>query len=41
MSIARQELMERTARLRRKMKDQGLDALVIYSDEYRSATRPI
>lgn len=36
MSIARQELMERTARLRRKMKDQGLDALVIYSDEYRS-----
>ncbi len=36
MSIARQELMERTARLRRKMKDEGLNALVIYSDEYRS-----
>jgi len=36
MSIVRQELMDRTARLRRKMQDEGLDALVIYSDEYRS-----
>jgi Xaa-Pro dipeptidase len=29
-------LVERTARLRRRMRTEGLDALVVYSDEYRS-----
>lgn len=36
MQISREELEERTLRLRGKMQDEGLDALVIYSDEYRS-----
>ena len=36
MSITRQELIERTTRLRNRMKEEGFDALVIYSDEYRS-----
>lgn len=36
MQISREELEERTRRLRGKMQDEGLDALVIYSDEYRS-----
>ena len=33
--IARAEYEERTRRLREKMLDAGLDALIVYSDEYR------
>lgn len=36
MHITDEELKQRTERLRRRMKAEGLDALVIYSDEYRS-----
>ncbi len=36
MAIAASELIERTDRLRRRMRAEGLDALVVYSDEYRS-----
>ncbi len=36
LQIIREELEGRTRRLRGKMQDEGLDALVIYSDEYRS-----
>ena len=36
MSITRLELIERTSRLRNCMKADGFDALVIFSDEYRS-----
>ncbi len=36
MPIERQELMRRTERMRNEMHTNGLDALIIYSDEYRS-----
>lgn len=36
MTISEQEFASRTDRLRRKMKDAGLDALIVFSDEYRS-----
>ena len=36
MEITRQELEARTEKLRRRMKEEGYDALIIYSDEYRS-----
>ena len=36
MTISREELEARTGRLRHSMQAEGLDALVIYSDEYRS-----
>jgi Xaa-Pro aminopeptidase len=36
MTIARAEFEDRTYRLRGKMKDAGLDAMVVFSDEYRS-----
>lgn len=36
MSITREELTDRVERLRRSMVEEQLDALVIYSDEYRS-----
>lgn len=36
MSISTQELKTRTQNLRNRMKAEGYDALVIYSDEYRS-----
>lgn len=36
MGITHQELKQRTARIRHRMKSEGYDALVIYSDEYRS-----
>ncbi len=36
MAIEKVELMARTERLRTLMKDRGFDALIIYSDEYRS-----
>ncbi len=36
MEITRQELEQRTENLRRRMRSEGYDALVIYSDEYRS-----
>lgn len=35
MMISRAEYEERTRRLRAKMKAEGLDALIVYSDEYR------
>ena len=36
MTISREELEGRVARLRGAMQSQGLDALVVYSDEYRT-----
>ena len=36
MTIEREELEQRTERLRARMHAEGFDALVIYSDEYRS-----
>ena len=36
MKITNEELKQRTENLRRRMKSEGCDALVIYSDEYRS-----
>ena len=36
MTISRAEFEERTRRLRGKMKEAGLDAIVVFSDEYRS-----
>ncbi len=36
MEITRGELQQRTESLRRRMRSEGYDALVIYSDEYRS-----
>lgn len=36
MSISHEELKQRTENLRGRMKAEGFDALVIYSDEYRS-----
>ena len=36
MEISHEELKQRTESLRRRMKSEGYDALVIYSDEYRS-----
>ena len=36
MGITHEELKQRTERLRQRMKSEGYDALVIYSDEYRS-----
>ena len=36
LEISRRELEQRTENLRRRMASEGLDALVIYSDEYRS-----
>jgi len=36
MMIARSEFESRTERLRQKMKNEGLDALIVFSDEYRS-----
>ena len=36
MSIPRREYEERSERLRRAMRDEGLDALIVFSDEYRS-----
>ena len=36
MEISREELEQRTENLRRRMRSEGFDALVIYSDEYRS-----
>lgn len=36
MAITQQELMSRTEKLRQKMKEAELDALVVFSDEYRS-----
>lgn len=36
MQITDDELKQRTENLRRRMKSEGYDALVIYSDEYRS-----
>jgi Xaa-Pro aminopeptidase len=36
MEITRSELEQRTENLRGRMKSEGFDALVIYSDEYRS-----
>ena len=36
MQIEREELIERTERMREQMHTHGFDALIIYSDEYRS-----
>lgn len=36
MAITTDELKTRTENLRRRMKEEGYDALIIYSDEYRS-----
>ena len=36
MNITHEELKRRTENLRRRMKSEGYDALVVYSDEYRS-----
>ena len=36
MQIQREELIQRTERMRSVMHDNNLDALIIYSDEYRS-----
>ena len=36
MQIEREELVERTERMREQMNVHGFDALIIYSDEYRS-----
>lgn len=36
MGISIEELRQRTENLRRRMKSEGYDALIIYSDEYRS-----
>lgn len=36
MEITTEELRTRTENLRRRMKEEGYDALIIYSDEYRS-----
>ena len=36
MSISPAEFASRTDRLRQKMNDEGLDALIVFSDEYRS-----
>ncbi|MBO6510561.1 MAG: aminopeptidase P family N-terminal domain-containing protein, partial [Roseibium sp.] len=36
MAIATEELKQRTENLRTRMKEEGYDALIIYSDEYRS-----
>src|SRR5215207_7471088 len=35
MPISPAEYMERNDRLRRKMREEGLDALIVFSDEYR------
>jgi Xaa-Pro dipeptidase len=35
MTISRDEFEERTRRLREKMKAEGLDALIVFADEYR------
>lgn len=35
MTISRAEFEQRTKRLRSKMKERGLDALVVFADEYR------
>src|SRR5215213_10172673 len=35
MTIPRAEFEQRTSRLREKMKREGLDALVVFADEYR------
>src|SRR5689334_14969549 len=35
MTISRAEFEERTRRLREKVKADGLDALIVFSDEYR------
>jgi len=34
--IQQAEYETRSTRLRRKMKDEGFDALIVFSDEYRS-----
>src|SRR5213594_1862697 len=34
--IAQNEYETRSSRLRQKMKDEGFDALIVFSDEYRS-----
>ena len=36
MEISREELEQRTEKLRDRIKSEGYDALIIYSDEYRS-----
>jgi Xaa-Pro aminopeptidase len=36
VGISIEELKQRTEKLRRRMKSEGYDALIIYSDEYRS-----
>ncbi len=36
MGISRKELEQRTENLRRRMTSEGYDALIVYSDEYRS-----
>ncbi|GIT24180.1 MAG: hypothetical protein CM1200mP41_02240 [Gammaproteobacteria bacterium] len=36
MQIQREELIQRTERMRSVMHENNLDALIIYSDEYRS-----
>lgn len=36
MEVTTEELKARTENLRQKMKDEGYDALIVYSDEYRS-----
>jgi Xaa-Pro aminopeptidase len=36
MGISTEELRQRAENLRRRMKSEGYDALIIYSDEYRS-----
>src|SRR6266536_1677856 len=36
MTISRAEFESRTERLRKKMRDEKLDALIVFSDEYRS-----
>src|ERR1700756_744023 len=35
MTISRAEFEQRIKRLRNKMKEEGLDALVVFADEYR------
>jgi hypothetical protein len=36
VEISREELEKRVENLRRRTKEEGYDALIIYSDEYRS-----
>ena len=36
MSISREEYESRSERLRERMHQEGLDALIVFSDEYRS-----